>query len=357
MDELLRDQKIKALEDRKEKLFEDLSAANDQLNVVLDASQRIRIGRQIKGIEGQIEQVVDELRGLKAAVPVAPQGDSWHIMCDRSPQMAQFKSFFVPNHHFRPGLPHVYIVHGDKGQCHRSFVKRLELEKIRPFAEATKGTQFGAVKTLKVNPEFGNGLLDFQRDAQFGLFEEVSMNYDPARMSASDLREHGELKRFSHVIIEHRWEVSEPSAWLQEAVRWYLETYWRTVAADAAKPQMLIFLNFVYLNSGAPLLRYVLPSNNPVKERFRNFLAELHAHINRFYPCLLFDELGYPMQKDLCESLNEIGVHDEDDCPEWLKKLYKKRRGKVTMAEIERRLKEPKLGPHADSPKWWRSGR
>jgi hypothetical protein len=284
-------------------------------------------------------------------------GDSRHIMCDRTDQMRQFRGFFVQSLYSHPGLPHAYIVHGDAGQCHSSFVRRLELEKIKPYAESSKGVQTGAVKHLKFSTEFVNDLEVFQKDMQFGLFEEVSPNYNPMRTSARDLRAHGELKRFTHVIVEHVWEVSEPSDRLQEAVRWYLETYWAEVEADADKPQVLVFLSFVYPTSGPPLLRQLRPSNNPGKERFKTFLRDLHASVRGSYPCLLFDELVHPEQQEICKTLNQLGFHDEEDCPDWLKRLYKKKRGRVTMADIERQLKGPKPEPPATGwlGRWWPS--
>jgi hypothetical protein len=291
-----------------------------------------------------------------APKPSNLHGDSRHIMCDRIRQMWQFNRFFVPSHFSHPKLPHAYIVHGDSGQCHSSFVRRLEIEKIRPYAESSKGEFRGTVLHLKPTPpELINDPTILHTDMQIGLFEAVSPDFNPAAMSARDFRAHRELKNYAYIIIEHIWEVSEPSDQLQETIRWYLATYWAEAKADTSGPQILIFLNFVYPNSAPLLLRQFMPSRSLDKERFKEFLRGLRDSVSESYPCLLFDELGHPEQKEICQALNTLGLHDEEDCPEWLKRLYKKKRGKVTMADIEKQLKGPKpvVPVEGTLRRWW----
>jgi len=275
-------------------------------------------------------------RGLKAA---RPQGTYLHTMCDRSHHVLQFVKFFKTSLLSHSGLPQIYLLYGEAGQSHDSFIKRLIVDKIKPYAASTKGELEGAVDHIPAHIDPVNELDDLKDNLRFSIFEKVASRYDPARMLASELCNHNKFKHYPFVVLQHNFEVADWDEGLRELVEWYLTTYWAEAASGGFPSQFLIFLNFIYPHGSQPLLSRFFKPKKFSKNSFNEFLLRIKDKVNELYPCLLFDELGYLNQKDVCRTLSYLGVHDEEECPEWLEELFRKKRGKVRMAEVERLLK------------------
>lgn len=268
-----------------------------------------------------------------------PQGPYLHTMCDRSHHVLQFSKFFRTNLLKRPGLPQAYLLYGKAGQSHDNFVQRLLIDKIMPYAASIKGELEGTVRRIPAEIEPANDLEDAKTDLRFSIFERVAPRYDPEHMLASDLYNHPKMRPFSFIVLQHNFELAEWNGSLKELIEWYLTSYWAEVVAAPPPAQVLIFLNFIYPHAGQSLWGRLFNSKKLVAGDFNSFLRQIRQDVDQLYPCLLFDELGYPNQKDVCRTLSDIGIHDEEECPQWIEDLFRKRRGKVRMVEVERVLK------------------
>jgi iSTAND domain-containing protein len=260
-------------------------------------------------------------------------------MCDRGRQVGQFNRFFKPNLSERSGLPHIYLLHGEAGQSHGSFVRRLIIDKIEPYSASKKGEMEGAVHHINPWVQPLDDLEEAKENLRFSIFEEVAPDYDPAQMSVLQLCQHRKLKPYPFVVIQHDFEVADWNAQLSMLVEWYLNTYWAEALSCARQNQILLFLNFIYPYSVRSGWHRFYPSKRFAKDAFRDFLQRLRLAVDKLYPCLLFDELGHLDQKEVCRSLAELGIHDDVDCPKWVKDLFVQKRGKVSMIDIERLIK------------------
>lgn len=271
---------------------------------------------------------------------INPYGASVHTMCDRSRQVAQFIKFFRRNLLIRAGLPQVYLVHGEGGQSHHSFVQRLKIDKIGPYAVWKNGGLTGAVRHIIIpGVQPLDDLEEAKTDLLFSVFEAFGPAYQADLMSAQQLYDHQNLTSVPFVVIEHDFQVARRNAQLSTLVEWYLNTYWATVLEGKHQNQILLFLNFIYPNSVRPLWRRLSPSKPFDKNAFSAFLKNLSVVVDQLYPCLLFDELGHPDQEDVCQTLFALGIHHDETCPEWLESLFKQNRGKVTMVDVERLIR------------------
>jgi iSTAND domain-containing protein len=265
-------------------------------------------------------------------------GNYLYTMCDRSGQAAQFNLFFKPNLFKRPRLPQFYLLHGEVGQGHNSFVQRLIIDKIKPYASAVQGALEGAVHHIKPWIHPLDNLDDAKESFKTSIFEEIAPEYDPTNTSIQKLCSHPKLKPFPFVIIQHDFIVSDWGKQLKILVDWYLTTYWMESALEESRIQFLMFLSFVYPSSGNSIWSRLLPSVRFEKSTFKEFLRNLSASLNKTYPCLLFEELSHPDKSDVCRTLGELGFHDDDGCPDWLDELFRRKRGKVKMTDIEKLL-------------------
>jgi hypothetical protein len=270
---------------------------------------------------------------------INPRGDSVHTMCDRRRQVLQFIKFFRPNLTKHSKLPHVYLLHGELGQSHHSFVQRLKIDQIEPYAVSEKGELEGAVHHITTPWMMPlDDLEAAKNDLLISLFEKVAKSgYDPARMSAPHFFNHRKLTPYPFVVVEHDFHVAEWDATLSALIEWYLTTYW--AEAGTRQNQILLFLNFIYPSSVRPLWRRFSRSNLAAKSAFNEFLRNLSVAVHKLYPCLLFDELGNLDRIEVCRTLGELGIHDDEECPDWLETLFRKKRGKVSMVDVEKLIK------------------
>jgi hypothetical protein len=270
-------------------------------------------------------------------------GDYLYTMCDRGFQAAQFNLFF--RHNVPTELPQFYLLEGEAGQGHDSFVQRLIMDKIKPYAADRHGALEGAVHHIKPWVHPLDNLDDARESVKIGIFEAIAPAFNSASTSISQFCSHPKLKPFPYVIIQHDFIAEDWGEQLKVLIDWYVNSYWMAYTPGVSRTQFLIFLNFIYPSRWHPIWRRLLPSMRYDKRAFQEFLRRLSVSLNKTYPCLLFKELGHPDKGEVCRTLGELGFHDRQECPKWLKKLYRRKLGRVKMADIERGLKS--LPPQA----------
>jgi hypothetical protein len=254
--------------------------------------------------------------------------------------MEQFWQFLMTEVETRPELPQFYILHGEEGQRHESFVQRLVIEKFEPDAVSLKGEMEGATKHVMHEPQpFWPSLEDAKNSFTHGMFREMfgihKNAYNTKRVSVRDLCVHPNLKRYHQVVLEHNFEVEAWDEQLKPLVDWYFNSYWMEYARGESPIQFKVFLNFIYRRPRHPRWRRWLHSGRVVEK----FLDEISARVNERYPCLLFKELGPPEKREVCRTLRKAGLHQHfDGCPDWLEALFKEKGKKIKMIDIENRL-------------------
>lgn len=259
-------------------------------------------------------------------------------MCDRSRQVIQFRNFFRNNLSAHAGLPQVYLVHGEAGQSHDSLIERLIIERIEPYATAKAGKVEGVVRHIKPWLDPLDDFEEAKETLKFSIFEEVSVDYEPTQLSIRKFCDHRKLRHFPFVVIQHDFDVEDWALRLPPLIEWYLTTYW--ASAGTCRNQIMLFLNFIYPDSTRSFWQRFSSSYRGPKQRFGNFLRKLSQEVNHLYPCLLVDELGHLDQKEVCRTLIKIGLNKDGACPDWVNSLFKQKRGRVRMEDVERLIIE-----------------
>jgi hypothetical protein len=249
--------------------------------------------------------------------------------------MEEFWHFHSTQDESRSDLPQFYILHGEEGQGHRSFVRRLRIEKFDHDAVSLKGEVGGATKPVVHEPTpFSPNLEDAKDGFTQSMFREMfgRRGFDIKRVSVRDLCAHPKLRGYHQVVLEHNFVVEEWGRQLKPLVDWYFNTYWMGYAHGKSPIQFKVFLNFIYRPPRHSRWRRWLPSGL-VGEKFLRGISE---RVNKTYPCLLFTELGPPDKGEVCRTLRKVGFHNRlDGCPDWLEDLFREKGKRIKMTDIE----------------------
>ena len=267
--------------------------------------------------------------------PGSRKGEFRHTKCDRVTQVAEFKRFLMTKVEPRPGLPQFYLLYGEAGQGHQSFIRRLRIEKFDPDAVRLKGAMEGVPRHVEHWTASSPSLEDTKFDFLHGMFEEISGKYHTGPTTLRDLCVHLSFKSYPVVLLEHIFVVEEWGRLLKPLVNWYLNDYWAGYASGASPIQFVVFLNFIYRQPPPSGWRRLLPPRRIGK----NSLRRICKKANQKHPCLLFKEFGPPDKEEVCWTLRREGFHNRvGGCPDQLEALFREKGAKIKMIEIENLL-------------------
>jgi hypothetical protein len=266
-------------------------------------------------------------------------------MCDRRQQENEFFEVFTLNLRARPGLPQVYLLRGQEGECHDSLVERLMSTRMKQIAEKKWGTQ-GSVITFKAPawPALGE-LSERQQELQRNLFAEFDPAYMEDDLSATALSRLPLLQLSPLVVIRHRIHASRWDRATRDLVEWYM-SYWAALKVEQTGPQFLIFLNVIYPRvkmQPAIWWKTILRTKQFDKRRVETELQEIAAGQRAGLPCLLLKELLPVTQHEVKDWFSQYNIYDEKKRNELAEQIFTARNGRLTtfrsMADIEYELR------------------
>lgn len=292
--------------------------------------------------------------GPRLEMPRAPASVSTGVMalgplvakmCDRRQQENEFFEVFTLNLRARPGLPQVYLIRGEEGECHDSLVERLMSTRMKQIAEKKWGTQ-GSVITFKTPAWPAEGeLFERQQELQRNLFAEFDPAYMEDDLSATALGELPALQLPPLVVIRHRLHAARWDKTTRELVEWYM-TYWSALKVTQTGPQFLIFLNVIY-----PRFKMQPPgwwktlwrTKQFDKGRVETDLKEIAAGQRAGLPFLLLKELLPVTQHEVKDWFSQYNIYDEKKRNELAERIFTARNGRLatyrSMADIEYELR------------------
>ncbi len=266
-------------------------------------------------------------------------------MCDRRQQENEFFEVFTLNLRARPGLPQVYLIRGEEGECHDSLVERLMSTRMKQIAEKKWGTQ-GSVITFKTPAWPAEGeLIERQQNLQRNLFAEFDPAYMEDDLSATALSRLPALQLTPLVVVRHRLHASRWDKSARELIEWYM-AYWRALKVEQTGPQFLIFLNVIYPRikmQPAGWWKTLLRTKQFDKRRVEADLQEIAVGQRAGLPCLLLKELLPVTQLEVKDWFSQYNIYDEKRRNELAEKIFTARNGRPTsyrsMADIEYELR------------------
>lgn len=266
-------------------------------------------------------------------------------MCDRRQQENEFFEVFTLNLRARPGLPQIYLLRGEEGECHDSLVERLMSTRMKQIAEKKWGAQ-GSVITFKTPAWPAEGeLVERKLDLQRNLFSEFDPAYMEDDLTATALSRLPGLQLTPLVVVRHRIHAARWDRTARELVEWYM-SYWGALNVEQTGPQFLIFLNVIYPRirmQPANWWKTILRAKQFDKRRVELDLAEIAAGQRAGLPCLLLKELLPVTQLEVKDWFSQYNIYDEKKRNELAEKIFTARNGRLTsyrsMADIEYELR------------------
>jgi serine/threonine protein kinase/DNA-binding winged helix-turn-helix (wHTH) protein len=294
-------------------------------------------------------------------------------MCNRRLQEDKFKVFFFSNFSEHPGLPQVYLIPGQEGDCHESLIERLTYV-VGAFAQHKCGEQKGTVKSVKVPWPYEGSLQERKTRLLCGLFEqfvpthEVPVrNLTPSTFSGVIARSLAPFILMQHDIRAARWDKVT-----KDLTGSYLD-FLASLDRSATSPQILAFLNVVYpkpyqgpWTDWFPLGTF---SQRLAKRRAQDDLQAIWRSSGAGGPetlatprcaCLVFDELQAITRDDVMEWFVLHNVYDSEEARlEMSERIFaagKRIFRQKAMAEIEVSLKNVHEKLLAERGYLWETG-
>jgi hypothetical protein len=262
-------------------------------------------------------------------------------LCNRRRQVNQFRNFFNDNLEKRPGLPQIYFIHGEDGQCHNSLVERLIRTHIKNAALAQWGQQESIVISKYIEWVDEGSVDERLRDLKMMLFEEFSPAYKMHDLSATALSQLPMALPYRIITLSHSISAShlDESAW--KLIDQYT-SYWANNEVNTARPQFIIFLSVVYPKP-QPSVWYKpwTMSKRFDKESAKSRLQEISARINAHLPCFLLEELpgvGPEEVEQWFSKYGEEGNFSVKIKQESLTRLFESENAEKSMLDIELEL-------------------
>ncbi len=246
-------------------------------------------------------------------------------MCNRRAQEDEFRKFFHTNHDLHPGVPQIYVLHGEEGECHESLVDRL-IYSVEKFAQVKYGEHESTVNSKRVPWQY-DGALEARRSRLLcWLFEQFVPTHElkfldlsPADFSSLVARSLVYFITIQHEIRATRWDKLS-KATLQAYLQFFSE-----MQADPARPQILVFLSVIYPRPQDRTWRDWIKlgpiSRKIVRKRIQRDLNEIcgspaapaRRSNPRPCPCLLLDELQPITRDDLMEWFSLYSIYESEE--------------------------------------------
>jgi len=246
-------------------------------------------------------------------------------MCNRRPQEDEFKKFFRTNIDLHPGVPQIYVLHGEEGECHESLVDRL-IYNVEAFAQLKYGEHESTVSSKRVPWQY-DGTLDARRTRLLcWLFEQFvpahelkSLDLSPTDLSKLVTRSLASFVTIQHEIRAARWDKLSKGT-----IETYLQ-FFSEMEKDPSRPQILVFLSIIYprLEDTAwkDWLKLGPISRKIMRKRIEKDLIEIcgspaiPAQTSRVprCPCLMLDELRPITRDDLMEWFSLYNIYESEE--------------------------------------------
>jgi hypothetical protein len=199
-------------------------------------------------LAGQIQQAIYNNDRGKEEPSEPNMGYLVPYTCDRTNQEADFRKHFASGLSTHPGVPQVYLIHGEERESHGSLIERFRSTRIQEHAQHKWGEHKATVSVWDTEwPDLDE--LHLRQDRLIAwLFEKidplspVKQDYDYSPAAFASLLG---ASLNSIVIIQHEISAKTWDQTTVELIEWYLN-FWNEVKAAASIPQCLVFLNIIY---------------------------------------------------------------------------------------------------------------
>jgi serine/threonine protein kinase len=237
-------------------------------------------------------------------------------LCDRRAQEDEFRDRFVDALERGAGVPQVFFITGEEGQCHETLVQRLVDRIDRSIARETAGRAGGRIKKI---PWQHDGVLT-QRYSRllYSLFEHLGspngrqLPYAKDRSAAAfDALLSGSLN--AYVVVQHEVHATRWDDTTAELLTAYLK-FLSDVPPSEERPTVVVFVSVILPRSSRSAWTKFVPGLDAVasrRKRVQRVLRALEAAAR--IPCCVLAELPSVTREDLLEWFSMNRIYESED--------------------------------------------
>ncbi|HYL77850.1 MAG TPA: adenylate/guanylate cyclase domain-containing protein [Bryobacteraceae bacterium] len=237
-------------------------------------------------------------------------------MCDRRAQEEDFRDSFL--HALERGVPQIYFVGGEEGQCHESLVQRL-IDRANRSVTVAGGDDSAGGRVKRIAWQYEGELAQRSSRLVYSLFENLGpapsrQAYDPKRISAAAFAELLASSLNAFIAIQHEVHVSRWDSVTPDLLMNYVR-FWNEVPGFPDRPPVLVFISVIFPRVEQSAWNKMMPFGSMTasmrKKRIWNTLKTLEQVSSA--PCRVLAELPPITRADVLEwfSLNQIYDSEE----------------------------------------------
>jgi hypothetical protein len=259
--------------------------------------------------------------------------------CNRWKQVNAFEAAFRSACQSHAGRPQFYLVHGEEGQAHESFVERLIATRINHFAAEIGGVECGTVLNVRSPWPQDDKVEVRRRDLTISLFREIAPSYMGLDMSASAFAKLAAASLSPITIVQHDLHAAHWDATTDDLIRWYVNSFWSALQNTDSRRVFLVFLKVIYPPE-RPSLRLLQKLLRPQTDRrlVKNRLSPLL--VDALCPAVVLPELQSVTMDDVKSWFGQNGIYDSERRRRELTEAIFQTAGVKRMSEVEHSLEQ-----------------
>jgi hypothetical protein len=267
----------------------------DQLRSELKKEYLVSFFKNADELGGLVSAAVSNLKFPTTAPKGKPKlGPIVSKMCNRIPQVNDFKKFFLEKSKKCPKRPQFYFIHGDELEGHESLLVRLMKTCLKDYAKTQWGEEYATICLEEVSwPKEGN-MSDRQEYLKMNLIDKFSRLYEVTDFTANTVSRLPCFEKRPLVLIKHNIYSSKWDKLTEPLITWYIKDYWAALECDEhdSMPLFLVFFNVKYLQvKKTGLKQKILKLISITKEHIREQLQHLLQTADEKCPCQVLKEL------------------------------------------------------------------
>jgi serine/threonine protein kinase len=237
-------------------------------------------------------------------------------LCDRQAQEDEFRDQFLDAIERCPGVPQVFFITGEEGQCHETLVQRLVDRVDRSIGPEAVGRSGGRVKKV---PWQHDGVLT-QRYSRllYSLFEYLGspdgrqLPYAKDRSAtAFDALLTGSLN--AYVAIQHEVHATRWDRTTTDLLTAYMK-FLADIPPSQERPVVVVFVSVILPRSGRSAWTKLLPALDSAASRRKTVQRALRALEEAArIPCCVLAELPPVTREDLLEWFSLNHIYESED--------------------------------------------
>ena len=244
-------------------------------------------------------------------------------MCNRRAQEDEFRKHFHTNLDLHPGVPQIYLLHGEEGECHESLVDRL-IYSVEKHAQVKYSEHKSTVLAKRVPWQY-DGTLEARRARLLcWLFEQFVPTHELKLLdlTPADFAKLVTRSLVAFVAIQHEIRAARWDNLCKKTIQAYLQ-FFSEMEKDPSRPQVLVFLSVIYPRPENRAWREWFKlkpiTQRVIRKRIKEDLLEISASLgvasrsSRALPCLLLDELQPITRDDLLEWFSLYNICESEE--------------------------------------------